>query len=125
MYGVNAADYIDGWASYGSDSEYIDWSDPDLKPRKTVEEEYEPEYLDAQARVDEIFQQMEGADEATAAELFKEFLQIQNNEMINMIPIGTMYAYDGFQKNVHVEDAMWDLNSNYTVRMTENIWIEK
>ena len=113
--------------TYGEYSnQYIDYTKPGLPLRETIEQEYEPEYLESQKRVDELFEQIKAsADEEETMTLWQEAQKILLDDMIVQVNIGTMYSYDAFQKNIHVEDAMWSINSNYTVRMAENIWIEK
>ena len=82
--------------------------------------------MESQKRVDDLFEKIKAsADEEETMTLWQEAQKILLDDMIVQVNIGTMYSYDAFQKNIHVEDAMWSINSNYTVRMAENIWIEK
>lgn len=124
-FGSLAGSFAETVTSTGQMSQFLDYDLPGHPIRATIEDEYEPAFLEKQRRIDEIFEQMYNADEATAAELFAEYQRIAINDMIGFIPIGTMLVRDAFQKNVHVEDAMWSLNSNYTLYAPNKIWIEK
>ena len=69
---------------------------------------------------------MHTTDEAAAQAAFEEYQRIMMNEMVGVLPIGTMIKRFGFQSNIRgIEDAVWLTNNNYLGFAMEKIWIDK
>lgn len=124
--GALAYDYATQFTTSGGQSPYISYGTGEVLPDDVLQQMYEPEVLASQARLDELFAQMNNTqDTAEAAECFAEIQRILTNDMIWQIPIGTMQKRIAFQGNIRgVEDAIWFTNNNYLGFAMEKIWID-
>lgn len=125
-YGALAYDYENERASWGGQSQFIDWNTGERLPDEELLRMYGAETMAIQDRIDDCFKRMHTTDEAAAQAAFEEYQRIMMNEMVGVLPIGTMIKRFGFQSNIRgIEDAVWLTNNNYLGFAMEKIWIDK
>ena len=125
-YGALAYDYENERASWGGQSSFIDWNTGERLPDEELLRMYGAETMAIQDRIDDCFKRMHTTDEAAAQAAFEEYQRIMMNEMVGVLPIGTMIKRFGFQSNIRgIEDAVWLTNNNYLGFAMEKIWIDK
>ncbi len=125
-YGGIAYDYENADASWGGQSQFIDWGTGERLPDEELIRMFGEENLAIQDRIDDCFKRMHNTDESAAQAAFEEYQRIMVNEMVGRIPIGTMVKRYGFQSNIRgLEDAIWLTSNNYLGFAMEKIWIDK
>ena len=87
---------------------------------------YEPDTLEFQAKLDDLFTKLNSTtDRKEAAGYFGDIQRILANDMVWSVPVGTMQKRIAFQSNIHgIENALWFTNNNYLGFAMEKVWIE-